>query len=134
MDVTAHSSTGVKNFIRKIIDKTDPKHTKLLGVWTRSLHFMMPCVSLVCALAGPKWLVKVTIALFAMVVGLYLYLGGCILTWLEKKLCREDVNIADWLLVVLGHETCSNNRNVITLFFFPFYFMFVVFLYCYRFL
>ena len=134
MDVPADSSRGIKNSIRKIIDKTDPKHTKLLGVWIRSLHFMLPGVCMICAVAGPKWLVKATIDIFAMIVGLYLYLGGCILTWLEKKLCREDVNIADCLLVVLGHETCNNNRNVITLFFFPFYFMFVVLLYCYRFL
>jgi hypothetical protein len=122
-----------KNFVRELIKKADPKHTKLIGVWIRAFHFMLPCACMVFVAAGPRWLANLSIVFLVLVIGLYLYLKGCILTWLEKKLCREDVNIADFSLVVLGYETDNNNRNVITLFFFPFYFAFIMLIYYYRF-
>ena len=133
MEIPAGNVRDGKDFMRKLIDQADPKHAKLIGVWVRSLHFMFPCTCMVFVVGGPRWLANLTVSFFVLVVGLYLYLKGCILTWLEKKLCREDVNIADCILVALGYETDDHNRNVITLFFFPFYFTFIMLVYYCRF-
>ena len=132
VSIVDHIRNG-KNFMREIIKKADPKHTKLIGVWIRALHFILPCACMVFVAVGPRWLANLTVLSFVLIIGMYLHLGGCILTWLEKKLCKEDVNIADWLLVVLGYETDNNNRHVITLFFFPFYFALIMLVYYYRF-
>jgi hypothetical protein len=140
---TEHNRTGEKQisdiirerrrFLREYIERVNPQNAKLIGAWVRCFHFMAPIACIIFVGIGPKWVAKLFIGLLVAVVGMYWYFRGCIATWLEKKLCREDINIADWLLVALEHDTNSHNRNVITLFFFPFYFAFVVSIYYYRF-
>jgi hypothetical protein len=122
-----------RKFLKEFIERVDLKHAALIGAWVRCFHFMAPPACMVLVVIGPRWVARFSIAFLIAVISAYLYFRGCMLTWLEKKLCSEDVNIADWLLVVLGHKTDQHNRNVITLFFFPCFFTFIILVYYCRF-
>jgi hypothetical protein len=131
-----HISNNIRErrrFLKEYIERVDLKYATLIGAWVRCFHFMAPIACMVLVGIGPKWAANFSVAFLVVVISAYLYFRGCMLSWLEKRLCRDDINIADWLLVVLGCKTDQHNRNMITLFFFPFYFAFIMLVYYYRF-
>ena len=119
--------------IRERIERINPKHSRVIGAWIRCFHFMAPINCILCLLFGSKWLAMTAMVFMVIIIGAYLYFQGCILSWLEKKLCEEDINIADWLLIFLNQEVNNNNRNVITIYFFAFYILTICFIYYHRF-
>jgi len=122
-----------RKWIRERIERINPKNSRVVGAWVRCFHFMAPINCILCLLFGSKWLAITAMVFMAIIICAYLYFHGCILSWLEKKLCEEDINIADWLLIVLNQEVNNNNRNVITIYFFAFYISAICFIYYHRF-
>jgi hypothetical protein len=135
LDVRTENDTIRKRrkWIRERIERTNPKHSRLIGAWIRCFHFMAPINCMLCLLFGSKGLATTAMVFMAIIICAYFYFQGCILSWLEKKLCQEDINIADWLLIVLNQEANNNNRNVITIYFFAFYLLAICFIYYHRF-
>ena len=122
-----------RKWIRERIERTNPKHSRLIGTWVRCFHFIAPINCAGFILFGNKRLATSAMVFMAIIICAYFYFQGCILSWLEKKLCGEDINIADWLLIFLDQDANNHNRNVITIHFFSFYLLAIFFVYYYRF-
>lgn len=122
-----------RKWIKERIERVNPKHSRLIGTWIRCFHFIAPINCIGFILFGAKRLATAAMVFMAIIICAYLYFQGCILSWLEKKLCGEDINIADWLLIFLDQDVNNHNRNIITIHFFSFYLLAILFVYYYRF-
>lgn len=85
----------------------------------KSFHFHFFCWAFF-SLFLPKKLFIFTFIASAIIVLMFVYLDGCVLSNVEYKLCKnkkEFINIIDPFLYVLGREINTNNRYFYTLYF-----------------
>ena len=69
-------------------------------------------------------------------ISMFIYFNGCILSKLEKYLCKNDINIVDIFIEIIysNKENINKKRYIITLIMGFFYVLFVTCVYYYRFI
>jgi hypothetical protein len=102
------------NFLENICNNI-PISNKLLGLIIRLVHFNLTMVILIFVLFAPEFLALLCIIFTFIMIIMYILLGGCILTILEQRLCKENYTIIDPFIKLIGLEINSKNRKLFTL-------------------
>jgi hypothetical protein len=97
-----------------IIKKIDQSKisNKCVGVWIRAMHFNAPIYLLLMILFGNFNISLMAIILLMLNALLYIILGGCWITKLEKELCGDSVDGVDLLLDIINIKNTENNKDV----------------------
>ena len=99
----------------------------------RTLHCIMPVVTVVIMLIGSKTWFHIIIFCNIVVFILFLIFHGCILSKIEHRFTDDEFTIIDPFLEILGIELTNDNRHVYSLYSSINGFMVTFGLYYYRF-
>jgi len=102
------------NFLENICNYL-PISNKLLGLIIRLVHFSLSILIIIFVLFAPKILAVLCIIFSFIMALMYVLFGGCILTILEQRLCKENYTILDPVIKLIGLEINSKNRKIFTL-------------------
>ena len=86
---------------------------KNLGTWIRAIHFNLPIYMLLFIMFGPKWIANLGLIGVFITISLFIYLRGCWLSHLEKRICADDINIVDAWLELSGITIDYNDRALL---------------------
>ena len=78
---------------------------------------------MIAIIYAPYWIVMGIFAGVVIIALLFIYLYGCCLTVAEYKLCRQDITIADPLIMIFGDDITKNSRINYSLAFMSSYFI-----------
>lgn len=82
----------------------------MIGNTIRSIHGSLPIIFLIMILFAPFNIAIITnIIVFILLISFILF-RGCILSKLERKLCKEDFIITDPIFEILDIEINNKNR------------------------
>jgi len=104
-----------------------------LGFLVKSIHFHTPWYFLILFIFLPKPLALLSVIPLFIAFFTFIYLQGCFLTIVERKLLKDDdkINIIDPYIQLLGDDVNETTRFWYTLAIAAFYCIFVVvLLYC----
>ena len=106
---------------------------KTLGQTIRSYHVSLPFVVLILLFYGGQ--ITVTIAAINLIIVFICFFisNGCLLTMLEHRLCGDEFTIADPFIELLGLESSSKNRVIVSYFIAIGFFILFFLVYYYRF-
>lgn len=93
-----------------------PVSTWSLVQFIRAIHISLPFNIFVILLFAPKWIVIINTIILFIIYTLFITLGGCFLTMLEQKLCKDDFVLTDPILEILQYDINKKNRYWITYF------------------
>ena len=102
------------NFLENICNYL-PISNKLLGLIIRLVHFSLSILIIIFVLFAPKILAVLCIIFLFIMALMYVLFGGCILTILEQRLCKENYTILDPFIELIGLKINSKNRKIFTL-------------------
>jgi hypothetical protein len=92
-----------------------PISNKLLCLIIRLVHFSLPIIIFTVVMCASKFLALLFIIFSFIIVLMYVLFGGCILTILEQRLCKENYTVVDPFIKLFGLEINSKNRKSFTL-------------------
>ena len=95
-----------------------PISNKIIGLWIRSYHYTLPAYIFLTICLGPIYLVKICYFFLLIIILLFIYYRGCWLSIIEKELCEDDMNIADWLIQICKHDVNNETRYRISYIYF----------------
>ena len=116
------------------IADASPLSRRVIGLWVRAYHYSLPLFIFLSVSFGSKGLSNFCIVFLAIVLFLYAYFGACFLSLIEKRFCKDDDNISDWLIQTSGREISRENRYLVTRCYFFCYLVFLSIVYYFRFL
>jgi len=95
----------------------------LSGFLLRSLHLHLPIYLLLMLIYLPLEIANIVIVLSLMIAIGYIYYGGCILTSVEKELCKSEesvegigyITIVDPLILFCNDEITNESRKTYTI-------------------
>ena len=127
---------NIRNFIiKKSIEFIERQKfdKKTLSLFIRAYHISLPQHTLVMIMLGPQWVAQTTILFLIISMMSLLFLGGCILSAIEKKLDGIDVTIMDPVLDYYKMDKSHKNRMKISYVLGPLFIAIAVLIYFYRF-
>ena len=86
---------------------------KNLGVWIRAYHFNLPLYIYFSILLCNKYIASISLVCAFIIIILFIYLGGCWLSMLEKRICHDDVNIVDFWIEWSGTKIAYGNDKLL---------------------
>ena len=95
------------------ICKTVPVSERNIGAWIRVIHFSQPAFILFTLLFGPRWLANLGFIGSIVTMLLFIYLRGCWLSHLEKRICADDINIVDIWIELYGIKIDYSDRALL---------------------
>ena len=104
---------NIRNFIiNKSIEFVERQKfdKKTLGLFIRAYHISLPQNTMVMIMLGPQWAAQTTILFVLMTMLNLIFLNGCFLSAIEKKLDNIDVTIMDPILSYYNMEKNHKNR------------------------
>lgn len=110
----------IKDLALKLCNKI-PISNKILGSWIRSYHYSLPAYIFLTICIGPLYIVKICFLFLLIIILLFIYFRGCWLSIIEKELCKDDINIADWLIQICKYDVNKKNRYRISYLYFSLY-------------
>ena len=127
-----------KELIKLIIEYLDSINISndVLGIWIRVFHFVSPFAGLVVLLIHSKLLVHLYLFFLFICFTMFIYLNGCLLSSIEKKLCGNDINIVDIFveLIYKNKEDLNRKRYQLTIIIGTIYIFFCLLIYYIRFI
>ena len=95
----------------------------LSGFLLRSLHLHLPIYLLLMLIYLPLEIANIVIVISLMIAIGYIYYGGCILTSVEKELCKDEesvegigyITIVDPLILLCKDEVTNESRKTYTI-------------------
>ena len=103
-------NNDIKNRKKKFIDKMEKWcneskiSNKNIGAWVRAYHFNAPMYIFFFVLYGPKWLANLGLFHLLIILIMFIYLRACWLSLLEKRICKDDINIVDLWIEMFGYK------------------------------
>ena len=124
------SKSTRKQFRKKIVTflydliKISKVNENVVSYVIKSWHFVFPYMSFLIYMSAPIVLGYTLLIILLLFWGLFLYLEGCFLSYLEFKLNKESyVNVMDPYLLLGGCELTNENRYNMTILIVNFYFL-----------
>tara|TARA_B100000482_G_C12613865_1_gene300338 strand:- start:333 stop:743 length:411 start_codon:yes stop_codon:yes gene_type:complete len=118
---------SLENKVDMISSKTQITRREI-GIIIRLFHSMMPVLPLLTVLFVSKKLVLFHIIFLIMIMTLFYFFNGCLLSLLEYRLIKDNYSVADpflkLILVEINNET-RKKYTIITFIFILLYFIFV---------
>ncbi len=87
---------------------------KSLGIMIRAFHVSAPIMILIIISCGSMFWATANLILMITVVCLYIIFGGCTLSMLEEKLCKDSFTLVDPFIELAGMEVNYKNRRTFT--------------------
>lgn len=123
------SKSTRKQFRKKIVTflydliKISKVNENVISYVIKSWHFVFPYMSFLIYMCAPLAIGSILLIILLLFWGLFLYLEGCFLSYLEFKLHKESyVNVMDPYLLLSGLELTNENRYNMTIIIVNFYF------------
>ena len=82
----------------------------MIGNLIRSIHGSLPIILIVIIIFGTFNVVIITNIIITILLVCFILFRGCILSKLERKLCKDDFVITDPLFEILDIEINNENR------------------------
>ena len=110
------SKKDIIKIIVKYLDSINISN-EILGIWIRVFHFVSPLAGLIILLFHHKILAKLYLVFLLICFTMFIYLNGCLLSSVEKKLCENDINIVDIFieLIYKNKEKLNEKRYNLTI-------------------
>tara|TARA_B110000208_G_C11788192_1_gene436404 strand:+ start:2165 stop:2572 length:408 start_codon:yes stop_codon:yes gene_type:complete len=117
----------------KYLDSTKIQNKSLVA-WIRVIHFGSPIMT-ICSLTYVNKMSSIIILILNFItLSLYLFLGGCFLSKIEKVLSDgDDTNITDIFLEIFDYKITNKNRKHATVIIGIIYFSIIMLIYLFRF-
>jgi len=130
--LSREQKTKVLDFLEELCE-TSRISKKTLGQTIRSYHVSLPFVVIILLFYGGQ--ITITIAAINLIIVFICFFisNGCLLTMLEHRLCGDEFTIADPFIEILGLESSSKNRVIVSYFIAIGFFIFFFLVYYYRF-
>ena len=114
-----NNNLSKKDLIKIIIEYLESINISndVLGIWIRVFHFVSPFAGLAVLLIHSKLLVNLYLFFLLLCFTMFIYLNGCLLSSIEKKLCGNDINIVDIFveLIYKNKEDLNKKRYNFTI-------------------
>ena len=108
------------NHKKKIIDnleaicKMTPLSDYSTGMLIRSAHYNAPLLFILVVMFSTKAFALLAIVLCTMIIICWMLLGGCLLSMLEHRFCKDQFNVVDPFLEISSMEINYNTRKSIS--------------------
>lgn len=100
-----------------------------IGIIIRLFHSMMPVLPLLTVLFVSKKLVLFHIIFLIMIMTLFYFFNGCLLSLLEYRLIKDDYSVADPFLNLILVEITNETRKKYTIIAFICILLYFIFVY-----
>ena len=100
-----------------------------IGIIIRLFHSMMPVLPLLTVLFVSKKLVLFHIIFLIMIMTLFYFFNGCLLSLLEYRLIKDDYSVADPFLNLILVEITNETRKKYTIITFIGILLYFIFVY-----
>ena len=100
-----------------------------IGIIIRLFHSMMPVLPLLTVLFVSKKLVLFHIIFLIMIMTLFYFFNGCLLSLLEYRLIKDDYSVADPFLKLILVEITNETRKKYTIITFIGILLYFIFVY-----
>ena len=80
----------------------------------RGFHIASPVCAIIIICFAPRILVWLTIFYLLLVIVFFVLFNGCVLSILETKYLKDEFNIVDPFLCIMGAEVNNSNRMQIS--------------------
>jgi hypothetical protein len=127
------------NTKKKILDSLENKFDMIssktqitkreIGIIIRLFHSMMPVLPLLTVLFVSKKLVLFHIIILIMIMTLFYFFNGCLLSLLEYRLIKDDYSVADPFLNLILVEITNETRKKYTIITFIGILLYFIFVY-----
>lgn len=107
---------------------------KNLGHYIRSFHISSPFTFFAIILTQSKGFAIYSFINLFVILFAFIYYNGCILSYLENKLCQDDFNIVDIILEYNMLSTTHKNRLYMTYYIATLYIFLSIIIYIIRFI
>ena len=87
---------------------------KYIGNMIRGFHIASPVCAIIIICFAPRILVWLTIFYLLLVIVFFVLFNGCVLSILETKYLKDEFNIVDPFLCIMGAEVNNSNRMQIS--------------------
>ena len=119
---------SLENNVHMISSKTQIT-TRELGIIIRFVHSIMPVLPLLTVLFVSKKLVLFHIIFLIMIMTLFYFFNGCLLSLLEYRLIKDDYSVADPFLKLILVEISNETRKKYTIITFIGILLYFIFVY-----
>lgn len=129
------SSNTKKKILDSLENKLDMISSKTqitkreIGIIIRLFHSMMPVLPLLTVLFVSKKLVLFHIIFLIMIMTLFYFFNGCLLSLLEYRLIKDDYSVADPFLKLILVEITNETRKKYTIITFIGILLYFIFVY-----
>ena len=129
------SSNTKKKILDSLENKLDMISSKTqitkreIGIIIRLFHSMMPVLPLLTVLFVSKKLVLFHIIFLIMIMTLFYFFNGCLLSLLEYRLIKDDYSVADPFLNLILVEITNETRKKYTIIAFICILLYFIFVY-----
>lgn len=129
------SSNTKKKILDSLENKLDMISSKTqitkreIGIIIRLFHSMMPVLPLLTVLFVSKKLVLFHIIILIMIMTLFYFFNGCLLSLLEYRLIKDDYSVADPFLKLILVEITNETRKKYTIITFIGILLYFIFVY-----
>ena len=129
------SSNTKKKIFESLENKVDMISSKTqitkreIGIIIRLFHSMMPVLPLLTVLFVSKKLVLFHIIILIMIMTLFYFFNGCLLSLLEYRLIKDDYSVADPFLNLILVEITNETRKKYTIITFICILLYFIFVY-----
>jgi len=135
MGIMVLSSNTKKKILDSLENKLDMISSKTqitkreIGIIIRLFHSMMPVLPLLTVLFVSKKLVLFHIIFLIMIMTLFYFFNGCLLSLLEYRLIKDDYSVADPFLKLILVEISNETRKKYTIITFIGILLYFIFVY-----
>jgi len=103
------------NFAERIIRKSGLSD-QLICTLLRCIHFVMPVITVIILLLGPKEMF-ITVVFFNVIVFILFFLfDGCILSRIERCFTDDTFTVIDPFLMLINVELTNDNRTIYSIY------------------
>ena len=113
--------------------KSERYSNELIGFTIKALHLVHPINCLLFIFMGSKYIAISTFISVLLVLLLFIYLNGCFLSALEYKINKQDITIADPVVMLFNDDITPENRKFYSIFIISLYIVFSFFIIIWRF-
>ena len=119
---------SLENKVNMISSKTQITKREI-GIIIRLVHSIMPVLPLLTVLFVSKKLVLFHIIILIMIMTLFYFFNGCLLSLLEYRLIKDDYSVADPFLNLILVEITNETRKKYTIITFIGILLYFIFVY-----
>lgn len=97
----------------EMLCRNSPISDKNLGAWIRAYHFNLPVYIYLAVFFTSKTMADIALFGVLFILLSFIYLRGCWLSLLERRICTDDVNIVDAWIEWIGIKPHYDDKTLL---------------------